>query len=74
MLRPCWVVIPPGQNILLDVSPPRLNLILVSGRLTVEDTRDVTIDASYIFVQGRAVQVDPMKFTLQVPGSKRLKL
>ena len=46
------MVIPPGQNILLDVSPPRLNLILVSGRLTVEDARDVTIDASYIFVRG----------------------
>jgi hypothetical protein len=46
------VVIPSGQNILLDVSPPRLFLLLIMGRLTVEDTRDATLDASYIFVRG----------------------
>ena len=51
------VVIPPGQNILLDVSPPRLNLILVLGRLAVEDARDVNIDASYIFVRGGSFAV-----------------
>ena len=46
------MVIPSGQNILLDVSPPRLNLLLITGRLAVEDARDVNIDASYIFIRG----------------------
>jgi hypothetical protein len=46
------VVIPSGQNILLDVSPPRLKLLLIAGSLAVEDVRDVNLDASYIFIRG----------------------
>ena len=46
------VVIPAGQNILLDVSPPQLYLVLVEGRLEFDATQDLTFDASYIFIRG----------------------
>ena len=46
------VVIPAGQNILLDVSPPQLYLVLIEGRLEFDATQDLTFDASYIFIRG----------------------
>lgn len=46
------VVIPPGQNILLDVSPPKLQLIILEGTLQFEDAKDIHLQASYIFVRG----------------------
>ena len=45
------MVIPPGQNILLDVSPPQLYLIIIEGSLTFDDTQDINLDASYIFIR-----------------------
>jgi hypothetical protein len=38
------VVIPEGQTVLLDVSPPRLYLILIEGTL-VFDRRDLLLQA-----------------------------
>jgi hypothetical protein len=35
---------------------------------------DLTLASIAATVQGRAVQVDPMKLTLKLPGTKRLKL
>ena len=45
------VFIPPGQTILMDVSPPRLYFLVVQGHLEFART-DLTLDASYIFVMG----------------------
>jgi hypothetical protein len=46
------VVIPAGQNIRLDVSPPQLFLVLIEGRLEFDSTKDLSFDASYIFIRG----------------------
>lgn len=45
------VVIPPGQNILLDISPPQLYLIIIEGTLAFEDIEDINLNASYIFIR-----------------------
>jgi hypothetical protein len=50
-------VIPPGQTVLLDVSPPRLRLIIVEGGLRFEDASDIFLNASYIFVRGGRLEV-----------------
>ena len=47
------VVIPAGQNVLLDISPPQLYLVLIEGRLEFDTTKDLTFDASYIFLNGK---------------------
>jgi hypothetical protein len=46
------VVIPAGLNILLDVSPPQLYLVLIEGRLEFDSTKDLFFDASYRFIRG----------------------
>lgn len=45
------IFIPPGQTVLMDVSPPRLYFLVVQGHLEFART-DLTLDASYIFVMG----------------------
>ncbi len=50
------VVIPNDQSVLLDVSPPRLFLLLVQGTL-VFDRQDLSMNASYIFVNGGKMQI-----------------
>jgi hypothetical protein len=50
------VIVPAGQAILVDVSPPRLFLVLVQGEL-VFDRRDLTFDAHYIVVHGGRFEV-----------------
>jgi hypothetical protein len=49
------VVVPEGQAILVDVSPPRLFLVYVAGAL-VFDRRDLAFNASYIVVHGGALE------------------
>eukprot|EP00898_Chlorokybus_atmophyticus_P004648 jgi/Chlat1/5184/Chrsp33S05041 len=44
------VYVPAGQNILLDMSPPRMVLLLIEGRMEFEDTQDLELQASYVFV------------------------
>lgn len=51
------VVIPAGQNILLDISPPQLYLVLIEGRLEFDTTQDLTFDASYIFLRGQGAHL-----------------
>jgi len=51
------VVIPPGQHILLDVSPPPLSALIVEGSLTFADERDVALTAGYIIVRGGRLAV-----------------
>ena len=48
------VVVPVGQAILVDVSPPPLKLLLVQGRLSFDDAAPgpLALDAHYIFVLG----------------------
>ena len=70
------VVVPPGQSILVDVSPPRLFLVLVQGDL-VFDRRDLAFDASYIFVHGGRFEVGTEalpftnKLTITLHGDRR---
>ena len=51
------VVIPKGQTVLLDVSPPRLVLLVVEGELIFEDAQDLELQATYIFIRGGRLQV-----------------
>jgi len=50
------VVIPSGQSILMDVSPPPLFALFVRG-LLVFDRKDLTLDAYYIWVSGGTMQI-----------------
>lgn len=50
------VIIPPDQAILMDMSPPRLFLLLIQG-LLVFDRQDLNLDASYILVHGGTLEV-----------------
>lgn len=50
------VVIPEGQAVLLDVSPPRLFLVVIQGEL-IFDRKDLTFDATYIFVHGGRFEI-----------------
>jgi hypothetical protein len=45
-------VIPVGQTILLDVSPPQQILIVIEGVLEFEDNDDKELQATYIFIRG----------------------
>jgi hypothetical protein len=51
------VIVPAGQAILVDVSPPKLFLVLVQGALVFEDAQDLTFNASYIYIQGGSFEV-----------------
>ncbi len=42
------VVIPAGQTVLLDVSPPRLFLVLIEGTL-IFDRRDIHLKVYFLF-------------------------
>eukprot|EP00048_Salpingoeca_helianthica_P015090 m.224971 g.224971 ORF g.224971 m.224971 type:complete len:4030 (+) comp16594_c0_seq1:296-12385(+) len=50
------VIIPADQRVLLDISPPRLFVLLVQGTL-VFDRKDLALNASYIFIPGGKMQV-----------------
>ena len=50
------IFIPPGQTVLMDVSPPRLYFLVVQGHLEFART-DLMLDASYIFVMGGSFTV-----------------
>lgn len=49
-------VIPPGQTVLLDMSPPELFMVLVEGSL-VFDRVDLTLDLSYFLMLGGSLEV-----------------
>lgn len=46
------VYIPDGQVILLDMNTPLLTAVIIEGALYFDPTKDLTMDASYIFVNG----------------------
>ena len=50
------VFIPPGQSVVMDVSPPRLYFLVVQGNLTFART-NLQLDASFIFVMGGSFTV-----------------
>ena len=61
-----FVVIPDGQTVVLDVSPPRLFVLLVQGVLTF-GRQDLNLDANYILIQGGQFEVGtPSEPFLQV--------
>eukprot|EP00007_Cunea_sp_BSH-02190019_P009900 CAMPEP_0174228976 /NCGR_PEP_ID=MMETSP0417-20130205/58_1 /TAXON_ID=242541 /ORGANISM="Mayorella sp, Strain BSH-02190019" /LENGTH=3668 /DNA_ID=CAMNT_0015306471 /DNA_START=321 /DNA_END=11327 /DNA_ORIENTATION=- len=44
------VLVPAGQHILLDVSPPPLQLVVIEGSLSFEDASDLKFEAGSMFV------------------------
>jgi len=50
------VIVPYGQAVLMDVSPPRLFLFLIEGEV-IFDRRDLTLDATYVWVNGGRLEV-----------------
>ena len=66
------VVVPLGQAVLVDVSPPQLFLVLVQGDLVFLDglATPLTFDASYILVQGGRFEVG----SEAVPFASRLTI
>jgi hypothetical protein len=51
------VLIRKGFNVILDVSPPRLNFLTIEGVLLFEDRGPLDLSANYIFIKGGKVQV-----------------
>ena len=51
------VFIPKQYIVLLDLSPPPLNLILIEGELIFEDSLDISLQAKYIVVNGGYMQI-----------------
>jgi len=51
------VVIPAGQTVLLDVSPPELFLLLVQGELVFDRRDGLSLDATYIIVHGGVLEI-----------------
>lgn len=51
------VYIPDGQVILLDVNTPILTALIVEGALYFDRSKNLTLDASYVFVNGGLLQV-----------------
>ena len=51
-----FVVVPPHQTLLMDVSPPELFVLLVQGSL-VFDRQDLALDAWYILVEGGTFEI-----------------
>ena len=51
------VIIPESQTILMDVSPPQLFLLQINGMLVFDRTKDLNLDATYIFVFGGTLEV-----------------
>ena len=71
------VVVPKGQAILVDVSPPRLFLVLIMGEMTFDPTvPNIAFNASYIFVLGGKLTVgteaEPLfnKVTITLHGDR----
>jgi hypothetical protein len=50
------VVVPYGQAVLMDVSPPKLFLFLIEGEV-IFDRRDLTLDATYVWVHGGTLEI-----------------
>jgi len=46
-----FVIIPDGQCVLLDVSPPKLEMLLIHGML-VWDRKDLKLESTYIWIHG----------------------
>ena len=51
------VQLPSGQSVLLDVDTPRLLGLIVEGVLVWDDTRDLEMKATYIWVKGGTFEI-----------------
>jgi hypothetical protein len=51
------VVVTKGEHIVLDISPPLLELVILQGTLAFDDSQDLMFNASYIFIHGGKLQV-----------------
>jgi G8 domain len=72
------VYIPAGQNVLFDVSTPRLYSIMVEGSLIFED-KDMELHADFLVCMGGKVQIGTFekpftsKLTITMYGNKTSK-
>lgn len=71
------VIVPAGQAILVDISPPRLFLVLVQGEMVFDPTVPViNFNASYIFALGGKIRIgtetEPLhnKVTITLHGDR----
>jgi len=51
------VYIPPGQNVLVDISPNLLNAVVIEGGLFFADGNDVNFNAHYVLIDGGRFQI-----------------
>jgi cysteine-rich repeat protein len=51
------VVVTQREYIVMDISPPVIHLLILQGTLAFQDTQDLMLNASYIFIHGGRLQV-----------------
>ncbi|CAE8614080.1 unnamed protein product [Polarella glacialis] len=51
------VMVPKGQSVLLDEDTPQLLMISVEGELVFDDTKDIHLQATYIWVKGGTMEI-----------------
>lgn len=51
------VYVPVGQNLLIDVTPPKIYALIIEGSTVWDDSADYQFDASFIVVRGGSLQI-----------------
>ena len=60
-----------GWNLVIDINPPLLSVLVIQGNVTIDPTTDVTISATYIIVMGKG---SLKAGTLDVPHPRALTI
>lgn len=70
------ILVPKGQTLLVDVSPPVLKLVLIEGTMIFED-KDINFDSHYILVRNGEIRAGTRdspfvnKLTITLHGKKQ---
>ena len=70
------VYVPKGQSLLVDVSTPILQAVVVEGNILWEDKKELTFDAHYVFIKGGSFSIGSPenphlnKLTITLHGKK----
>jgi hypothetical protein len=64
------IVVPMGQTLIIDATPPKLLAIIVEGSVLFEDVKDLQLHASYIIIREGRFQIG----TETAPRQKRLEI
>ena len=51
------IIVPLDQTLIMDVQPPRLQVILILGVFVFHDSQDLVLDAEYISVEGGKMEI-----------------